>query len=105
MLHNGRQRGLPSNSRHDVRRTEAEVNGAASRHSGPKAADGMAVEEDVVCNACGSGDQGDSILLCDSCDAGWHIECLEVSTPHALQTEQSEDPLAHHQKAWEELTL
>ena len=62
-----------------------------TRHSGPKAADGMTVEEDVVCNACGSGDQGESILLCDSCDAGWHIECLEVSTPHALQAKRFEE--------------
>ena len=76
-----------------IKVAESDESGTASRHSGPKAADGMAVEEDVVCNACGSGDQGDSILLCDSCDAGWHIECLEVSTPHALQTQHLIGPL------------
>ena len=51
----------------------------------------MTVKEDIVCNACGSGDQGESILLCDSCNAGWHLDCLEVSPPHFLQTNYIED--------------
>ena len=51
---------------------------ASPVRSPPKPADGTAADDDVVCNACGSGDQGESILLCDGCEAGWHMECLEV---------------------------
>ena len=57
---------------------QAEAEAGPSKPRKPVAEDGSAPEEDIVCNACGSGDQGDHILLCESCDAGWHIECLEV---------------------------
>ena len=57
---------------------QAEAEAGPSKPRKPVAEDGTAPEEDIVCNACGSGDQGDHILLCESCDAGWHIECLEV---------------------------
>ena len=49
-----------------------------------KAADGTAADDDIVCDACGSGEQGESILLCDGCDAGWHMDCLEVSNQAAI---------------------
>lgn len=33
--------------------------------------------ENVACEKCGSSDDSkDSILLCDGCNAGWHIGCL-----------------------------
>ena len=57
---------------------QAQAEAGPSRPQLPVAEDGTLPEEDIVCNACGSGDQGDHILLCESCDAGWHIECLEV---------------------------
>lgn len=57
---------------------QAQAEAGPSRPQQLVAEDGTTPEEDIVCNACGSGDQGDHILLCESCDAGWHIECLEV---------------------------
>ena len=33
---------------------------------------------DTVCSGCGSPDGGDTMLLCDACDEGWHLDCLEV---------------------------
>ena len=40
------------------------------------------------CRMCGSGDEEDKILLCDSCDRGFHMFCLQPplrcgSTPSA----------------------
>ena len=52
-----------------------------------KAEDGTAPDDDIVCDACGSGENGDSILLCDGCNAGWHLDCLEVG--NHLHTTQS----------------
>ncbi len=60
---------------------------ASPRKAPAKAADGTAPEDDIVCNACGSGENGETILLCDGCDAGWHLDCLEVSIQ--LHTAQS----------------
>ncbi|KAG8230225.1 hypothetical protein J437_LFUL010853 [Ladona fulva] len=35
------------------------------------------IEEDpTYCEVCGSGDREDSLLLCDGCDRGYHLECL-----------------------------
>merc|ERR1719469_1782387 len=33
-------------------------------------------EEKFACKKCGSGDHPEWILLCDSCDLGWHANCL-----------------------------
>ena len=30
----------------------------------------------VPCSECGSGGDGANMLLCDNCDAGWHLYCL-----------------------------
>ena len=43
-----------------------------------KAAHGTVPDNDVACDACGSPEQGYSMLLCDGCDAGWHMGCLKV---------------------------
>uniref|UniRef100_A0A3Q3QMS8 PHD and ring finger domains 1 n=1 Tax=Monopterus albus TaxID=43700 RepID=A0A3Q3QMS8_MONAL len=32
--------------------------------------------EQTSCEVCGSSDREDCLLLCDSCDAGYHMECL-----------------------------
>ncbi|XP_071444056.1 serine/arginine repetitive matrix protein 2-like [Hetaerina americana] len=35
------------------------------------------IEEDpTFCEVCGSGDREDSLLLCDGCDRGYHLDCL-----------------------------
>ncbi|KAK1614321.1 hypothetical protein QYE76_019838 [Lolium multiflorum] len=36
---------------------------------------------DVRCEACGSGDDADELLLCDGCDRGVHIFCLRPILP------------------------
>uniref|UniRef100_A0ACD5VAK7 Uncharacterized protein n=2 Tax=Avena sativa TaxID=4498 RepID=A0ACD5VAK7_AVESA len=36
---------------------------------------------DVLCEACGSGDDADELLLCDGCDRGVHIFCLRPILP------------------------
>ena len=33
-------------------------------------------ERTHACVACGSGDDDATILLCDSCDSGWHLRCV-----------------------------
>ena len=31
---------------------------------------------DITCELCGSGENDDSVLLCDECNRGFHMECL-----------------------------
>jgi len=33
-------------------------------------------DEDVKCKGCGSSKRAKKMLLCDGCDAAWHIDCL-----------------------------
>jgi len=35
------------------------------------------VEENTFCEECGLGDREDRLLLCDGCDRGYHLECLD----------------------------
>ena len=28
---------------------------------------------DVLCESCGAGDRGETLLLCDGCDLGYHL--------------------------------
>uniref|UniRef100_A0A452HWH4 Uncharacterized protein n=1 Tax=Gopherus agassizii TaxID=38772 RepID=A0A452HWH4_9SAUR len=42
-----------------------------------KAQDGNSGEDDpTFCEVCGRSDREDRLLLCDGCDAGYHMECL-----------------------------
>ncbi|KAG9475593.1 PHD and RING finger domain-containing protein 1 isoform X2 [Eleutherodactylus coqui] len=42
-----------------------------------KAAENLVEEEDPTnCEVCGRSDREDRLLLCDGCDAGYHMECL-----------------------------
>ncbi|XP_036895116.1 PHD and RING finger domain-containing protein 1 isoform X1 [Sturnira hondurensis] len=34
-------------------------------------------EDPTFCEVCGRSDREDRLLLCDSCDAGYHMECLD----------------------------
>jgi [histone H3]-lysine27 N-methyltransferase len=43
--------------------------------SPPRAAD------DVRCEACGSGEAGAELMLCDGCDRGYHTFCLRPVLP------------------------
>ncbi|NP_001338776.1 histone-lysine N-methyltransferase ATXR6 [Zea mays] len=45
---------------------------------GPEAA---AADDDVRCEACGSGDAAAELMLCDGCDCGFHIFCLRPILP------------------------
>ncbi|KAL0830248.1 hypothetical protein ABMA28_002459 [Loxostege sticticalis] len=38
--------------------------------------DMLVVEDPTVCEICGSSDNEDSMLLCDGCDLGFHMQCL-----------------------------
>jgi [histone H3]-lysine27 N-methyltransferase len=40
-----------------------------------------AVDDDVRCEACGSGDAGAELMLCDGCDRGYHTFCLRPVLP------------------------
>lgn len=33
-------------------------------------------EDETQCTKCGHDDHPETILLCDNCDAGWHLSCL-----------------------------
>jgi hypothetical protein len=42
-------------------------------------------EKDTECSVCGKRDVGDRMLLCDGCDRGWHLFCLDPpleNVPH-----------------------
>ncbi|XP_061427937.1 PHD and RING finger domain-containing protein 1-like isoform X1 [Lethenteron reissneri] len=41
------------------------------------AKDGGQEEEPTFCEVCRSSDREDRLLLCDGCDAGYHMECLD----------------------------
>ena len=34
------------------------------------------VDDDLACTKCQSKDDGASMVLCDTCDAPWHLYCL-----------------------------
>ncbi|CAG4928640.1 unnamed protein product [Colias eurytheme] len=36
----------------------------------------LVVEETIVCEICSRGDDEESMLLCDGCDLGYHMQCL-----------------------------
>ncbi|CAO2041264.1 unnamed protein product [Urochloa humidicola] len=40
-----------------------------------------ASDDDVSCEACGSGDAAAELMLCDGCDRGFHIFCLRPILP------------------------
>ena len=44
---------------------------------------------DLACSACGHTDREDVMLVCDSCPAGWHIDCL---TPPLAAVPPEEEP-------------
>lgn len=33
-------------------------------------------DDETQCTKCGHDDHPETILLCDNCDAGWHLSCL-----------------------------
>jgi histone demethylase JARID1 len=39
------------------------------------------------CESCGKGDEPDTILVCDSCDLGYHTACLDPSTTAASEND------------------
>lgn len=38
--------------------------------------------EHVFCTICGSGESAESMLLCDDCDRGFHMNCLDPAVDH-----------------------
>ncbi|XP_014437978.1 PHD and RING finger domain-containing protein 1 isoform X6 [Tupaia chinensis] len=42
-----------------------------------KTQDGEEEEDPTFCEVCGRSDREDRLLLCDGCDAGYHMECLD----------------------------
>merc|ERR1719330_906855 len=50
--------------------------GAAKRKKKKAESEEDEDEEGFACVKCGKADRPESILLCDSCDAGWHLTCL-----------------------------
>ncbi|CAL4890349.1 unnamed protein product [Urochloa decumbens] len=59
------------------RRTRART--PPRRRADPAAA--SASDDDVFCEACGSGDAAAELMLCDGCDRGFHIFCLRPILP------------------------
>eukprot|EP00112_Aurelia_sp_Birch-Aquarium-sp1_P005163 Seg1585.12 transcript_id=Seg1585.12/GoldUCD/mRNA.D3Y31 product="PHD and RING finger domain-containing protein 1" protein_id=Seg1585.12/GoldUCD/D3Y31 len=39
-------------------------------------------EDPTFCQVCGNGDREDRLLLCDGCDHGYHLECLDPPLDH-----------------------
>ncbi len=64
-------------TRHSSRAVEARVQAAPEPTEEELAA--MLAEADATynCQLCGSGEDEETILLCDSCDCGYHMACLD----------------------------
>jgi len=72
MLHRGGDRKRPW-----VEGEELAGGGAgAGAGAGAGSGSGKAVFENAWCSACGFADREEMMLLCDFCDAGWHMDCL-----------------------------
>ncbi|XP_064456431.1 remodeling and spacing factor 1-like isoform X2 [Ornithodoros turicata] len=56
-----------------VRRVKTEV----SKEDGNSGSDSETTHDEKPCSKCGKGDHPEWILLCDSCDAGYHTSCLK----------------------------
>lgn len=56
----------------DVIRVQELVPRAAQLH-----VDYDAFSDPTFCEVCGRSDREDRLLLCDDCDDGYHLECLE----------------------------
>ncbi|XP_073514745.1 PHD and RING finger domain-containing protein 1 isoform X2 [Phyllobates terribilis] len=66
-----------------------------------KAEESLIEEDPTNCEVCGRSDREDRLLLCDGCDAGYHMECLtpplnaipvdEWFCPECAATNQPED--------------
>lgn len=41
-----------------------------------------AQEDPTFCEICGNSDREDRMLLCDGCDLGYHMECLNPPLTH-----------------------
>lgn len=68
-LHSSRGMGAAGQLR---RRTRART---------PPSRPGSAGDDDVSCEACGSGHAAAELMLCDGCDRGFHIFCLRPILP------------------------
>jgi PHD and RING finger domain-containing protein 1 len=62
------------------------VNGSVTRRvtvapgepdAGARAATDVAEEDVTYCEVCGECNREDRLLLCDGCDSGYHLECLD----------------------------
>ena len=40
---------------------------------------GPAIDQDTACIACGSAEQPESMLICDSCQQGFHLSCFGLA--------------------------
>ena len=40
---------------------------------------GPAIDPDTACIACGSAEQPESMLICDSCQQGFHLSCFGLA--------------------------
>ncbi|KAK3923081.1 PHD and RING finger domain-containing protein 1 [Frankliniella fusca] len=47
-----------------------------------EAKDSDEVEDPTYCEVCGNSDREDRMLLCDGCDLGYHMECLDPPLSH-----------------------
>jgi len=57
--------------------TLSEPRNSLSNQSNSRSSFKLFVTDTITCDLCSSGDKEDKLLLCDSCDRGFHIFCLE----------------------------
>lgn len=60
------------------------------------------VEDTIFCLVCGEFDREDRMLLCDGCDRGFHLECLNPPLDAVPEVEQWFCPTC---LAWDQVTM
>ena len=69
-------------------------------------AEELAFGSSAVCGVCKEGGREDLMLLCDVCDRGWHIDCLDPKLPELPEGDwmcqqcTSEGHVVIHEKEW-----
>ena len=58
----------------------------ANKKRSPRSA--LSMGSDKACEVCGDTGDADKMLLCDSCDGGWHIFCVSPSLPEIPDRER-----------------
>ena len=71
-----------SESPGDVRKGKVKSQAGVPRSCGAAVLpDSAHIWQEWPCDGCGRADREEEMVLCDACDAGWHLDCLSPALP------------------------